>query len=288
MKYITLLLLLTSCATKGIIAPPPIPSTSVEALRVAYEAKKIEAQKVFDKETGWPSATDCDGLLWAGLAKAAGVATVRLEQAEFEPGHVYRRPKLPCWNTSGIHEAESTVSRDMVLGYLWGLWRSDDGDALKRLREYGESHDWVMGEPFPERLSDVLMNGNLIGLIGRMSCKMDKGCPWYKITGAVHSQETKDYVRHLSVLFALLNQEVGPLLGATTDDKKEIDWLYEQDPNDALMSAAYHMYEDGDFSESMRLLLSDSYSYPSYVRGSDSYPLVHWLFTAKLVLNNFD
>lgn len=274
-----------SCGKKE--DPKALPLRLAKELKDAYEKKTNEAKETFDKETGWPSALDCDGTLWAGLAASALGDSVRLDFAEIEDGRIGRRPKTKpsCYP----NESKSTVSRDMVLGFLYGAYRSHDDQMFRKFHEKSRSTNWVIGDPWPERAGEVLLNGNLVGLMGRMACKFDQGCPNYSKIPPMNSKSETDYVQHLTALFILLNGEVDEGMIVTTAipkaDKELIKWQLDMHPSDALFNAAYHLYEDGKFDDAANLLLDPNYIYPSYVRGHENYKLVHWLFTAKLILD---
>ena len=80
-----------------------------------FEVKKAALVAASDPATSWPSVEDCDALLWAGMAKAAGVS-LQLTVAEDLPGHWQRRP-TPCWTPSdGDVGSRSTISQDNRLG----------------------------------------------------------------------------------------------------------------------------------------------------------------------------
>lgn len=278
-------ILLAACGKKE--DPKALPLGLAEELKDAYAKKSNEAKETFDKETGWPSSQDCDGTLWSGLAASSLGSFVKLGQTEYETGRIGRRPKTQpsCYP----NESKSTTSRDMVLGFLFGTFRSKDHQMFSRFHEKSRSTNWVIGEPWPERPGEVLLNGNLIGLIGRMACKFDQGCPSYSKIPAINSKSETDYVQHLTALFILLNGEVDEGMIVTTAipkaDKELLKWQSDMHPSDALFNAAYHLYEDGKFDDAAKLLLDPNYAYPSYVRGHENYKLVHWLFTAKLILD---
>ena len=290
-KLFCIFLFLLACGKKDIDEKKAEPSDFLERLRERYKwYLDEEIKKTWDVETGWPDAKDCDGLLWAGLAKAAGVSSVKLELAEYEPGKLHRRPKSPCWANGQDLGSKSTISRDMVLGWLWGSTAHSDWDAIKRFQQRGEDKNWVIGDPWPERPGEVLMNGNLIGLLGRISCSKWDYCPPYKYIEALHEKSEKDYVRHLTTLFILLDSKVDDMIkqvDITENSLEMLKWNHEKDPNDLLFEAAYRLFTDGKFDNVISGLLSDNMYYPSYVRGSSTYVDVYWLFTAKLVLDQF-
>lgn len=253
-------------------------------LEKKYHEVLAEARRSFDPKTGWPSATDCDGTLWAGLAKASGVESVQLGLAEHGgQGQIHRRPYDPCWADGQDRGSASTVSRDMILGYMWGA----DKGAIKRLVEYGKPRNWVMGAPYPEQASRVLLTGNLIGLLGRMNCEYNEICENFRHIPPVYTKDTKDYVTHLTVLYILLNGRDIKTVSVSSEEKEMLKWLVEVDPKNATFQAAKAIYTDQTFDVAASLLLDGDYV-PSYVRGSDNYRYVYWLFSAYIILNQYN
>lgn len=286
--YLWLLYVMTLLSSCGAARHIPVKEFygDHDALRKAYEEKAQEAQEKFDRETGWPSAEDCDGLLWAGIARAAGINSVLFNRAEQASGRLSRRPKAPCFADGKDLGSDSTISKDMVLGYLYASWRSGDLGAMQRLAAYGESHYWVLGEPFPARADKVLLTGNQIGLLGRIIENLSGGqvLKPYRNIEPIYSMVKKDYEQHLMALFILLNGEVRGWISSY--EKHFLKYLRNSDRANPLFAAAYALYDDGDFNSVISGLGSATYT-PSYARGSDNYKLVAWLFTADLILRNF-
>lgn len=286
--------LLLSCGLLK-LHPEKDASTSAEsdALQVRFVKWQGELRAVSDQETGWPSRTNCDGTLWAGLATAAG-AGVRLDLAEYAPGVIHRRPFTPCFpdDTDGDGESDSqtTISRDMLTGYLWGVWAQGNLGAAQRLADYGEARGWIMG--LPEGANEVELRLNLTGLLCRMVDKLSNGSDFRSCAAkpaAYVFPADADYERHIMVLGILLQGEVaggGPsLLDIDGEMKARLDEAAAKDPNDALFAAALGVYT-GDYERALTLLNDDAYQCPSYVRGADSYCLVHKLFAASVVLKH--
>lgn len=267
------------------------PADKVAVLHDSMLAKiAVEA----DPATGWPSATDCDALLWSGLAVASGVQGIKLEQAEYLPGEIHRRPMPSCWNeVEGDVGSKSTISQDMLTGYLWGLWRTGDLAAVQRLAAYGEAHKaalgWVMGKPYPERVGEVVMRGNLIGLVGRMLFELSGGYDdrSYRHDTTLYLPVEADYQKHIMVLGILLQGETRrPVVPLVDIDGQELERLRELSsayPKDALFQAAMAIYS-GDWTKTEELLLDEGYECPSYARGAEIYCEVHIAFAASLLL----
>lgn len=277
--------------------------TETKALKDKYEHLKFELQGMVDPDNGWPAPEDCDGLLWAGLTAALGLP-VKLTLAEDQPGHWQRNPKKPpCWSLeAGDQGARATTSPDMMTGLLWAAWRTQDMGLLQRLAGWGETHEerlagilfgWIMGEPYPAEASRVVIRQNQYGLVGRMLYILSNGADdrSYRHEGTAYVQAPKDYERHIQTLGILLQGEANDgyrQYGVVSIAEHELAVLKANaadHPGDALFQAAYGVYT-GDFEQANALLLSDSYQYPSYVRGEPQRPLelVHWLFAAHIVL----
>ncbi len=249
-----------------------------------------------DSESGWPSAVDCDGTLWAGLASAAGAEGVKIERAEYDPGRIERRPTA-CWPGS----SHSSISQDMLTGYLWALWRKGDLPALTRLATYGEAHaikvgpaviGWIMGEP-PAEVGSVVARPNIIGMVGRMLFILSDGTDArsYRSYPSLYPPVERDFERHIATLGILLYGEVAArqsdlfALSIDGEMKKRLEENVAYDPSDAFFQAALSVYS-GDASAAESLLKDPGYECPSYVRGAPLYCAVHKAFAASIVLKH--
>ncbi len=224
-------------------------------------------------KTGWPRAQDCDQTLWAGEAKAGG-AELDLDLAEYAAGEIHRRPLVlgECYPA----ESATTVSRDMLAGYMLGSFSGKDLGALQRLSAYGATHKWVMGVGDQR----VVMTPPGQGLLARAIAKLSGD----KLPGAfpaVCLPVGADYEKHLQTLSILMEGDISggisPLcLWILKDNAKS-------SLGDALFQAALGAYT-GSQDKATSLLLDDSYQCPSYVRPAFSYCLVHKLYAATVAL----
>lgn len=268
----------------------------LEELAAAHAGWLRELAAASDPATGWPSTEDCDATLWAGLAAAAG-GPVHLEAAEHEPGVIHRRPARPCWTVAdGDVGSRSTVSRDMLTGYLWGVWRAGALPAAVRLADYGQAHAWVMGLP-ESRPFEVELGQNLRGLLCRMIERLSHGgdARACRLEAAVYLPVGKDFEHHLQVLGIALGGEVDVGVPAASPGLRLLDVngqmlarlkeAASDDPDDALFQAALGVYT-GDYDRALALLGDPAYVCPSYVRGAPTYCLVHKAFAAALVLRH--
>jgi hypothetical protein len=292
-----------ACGRFELFPAKPSPTDSrLEQLQTKRDAKRARLAEISDPVTGWPSATDCDGLLWAGLACAAGVP-VAIELAEYPEGVWNRRPSPACWNPEqGDVGSKSTVSNDMVLGKFWCRWRQGDAaavESLQRFADNAEARDWVVGEPITEA-SRVILKPNQIGMLGRMLYAQTNGRDdryWRRLFTA-YAHVDADFERHLQALGIALQGEIfaavdAKSLDATVANFKLLDINGEMhdrlieleiaEPENYLYAAVLGVYR-GDMTRAIDLLLADG-APASYVRGNnaEAFALVEWLFVENLV-----
>lgn len=293
----------------------------VEELRELRADWLDELKTLVDPETGWPDRWDCDATLWASLAQTAGLEGVQLGLAEYAPGQLGRRPLPACYPaTSGHPDSKSSISKDMILGYLWAAWARADYAAVRRLADYGENHSlevvagfpvgWVMGEPFPAMASRVVLSPAGIGLVGRMLYVLSGSAdaPDYRQIPAAYPPRSETaaqepYQRHLAALAIALSgavteqgrrqsldaRPVPPtdqaLLDVTTNELEQLQILAEVDPVDALFRAAMGTY-NGDMAPALELLVDPALPAPAYT-STRAQQLIHKLMATKLVLERF-
>ena len=254
--------LLLACGQKGHPA-----TQNVDALRDMYSQKLNELKSA---SQGWPSEVDCDAALWAGEARRGGADWVDMAKAIQPNGRPTRQPNKDCGPPPyGTNNSAATTSNDMMVGIILGLEYSRDVDSLKKLWSYGSDHNWIMGYPENE-LGRVLFRQSGVGILAQAI---------YKISGEDHPQRiipnppipvNADYEEHIQILATLTEIDLGrrPILPVTCSSRLD----------DALIQAVC-----GSSDKAAGLLIGD-YQYPTYVRGSENYKLVHWLIAAKIAL----
>lgn len=278
-------------------------------LQAAYDQTSAEVVAERDQASGWPSADDCDGVLWAGLLAAAGAPDVKLDLAELAPGVIGRRPGADCFREdrdgNGRVDSGSTTSNDMIMGYLWGTWRTRRMDLLEKFATACESRPvsvdgqfgCILGDPFPAEAARVVLRPNGLGLLGRVIYAVSGGSDkrTYRDLPAVYiGVPEEDYGRHLQALGIILNGEVhtqGPkqfgVLDVTPQEKDQLALLLQKDPNDWTAAAGLAVYT-GDFQAVVGTLLDSGAPCPTYARGAALNCKVSWLFAARLVLNHLE
>lgn len=263
------------------------PSSLVEKLHAKYDGWLKDLKAAEDKNTGWLSLTDCDGTLWAGEALAAG-HPLQLRFAEWQPGEIHRRPKSSgdCWLKGDTpehnHGSASTVSKDMLAGYMLGMVVTKDVDALKRLQSYGTAHNWVMGQP-ADRVGEVVMTDGA-GLLARAVAQLGGEKTDDALIPMACGAPAEDYQWHLLSVSAFTETLVSGQLNDLCFEAVKANAA--QHPDDALALAMAGVYS-GVFDGAFALLLNDGYKCPGYVRPVPEYCTAHKAFAAKVILDRY-
>jgi len=271
MRFLFLFLFLVGCGRDD-----TVPSNITAELEQMYRGKLEQLKEVTAEHVaGWPSDHDCDGALWAGIARAAGAEWVDMAAALQPDGRPTRRPFVDC---SVPDESAATTSNDMITGIILGLQAAKDVDSLSHLYRYGESHSWVMG--YPERfVSRTVLRPNGITLLARVLYHLTGGEKDYsvRLLPMIYGPVAGDYQLHLILLSRLASKRAGNLQSAV----EIVETIAAASaPNDALAQAVA-----GNKVAATVLLLNPNYQPPSYVRGHPNYRLVHWLLAARVTLD---
>lgn len=247
----------------------------ITELEQQYAVKLLQLRNATERNIGgWPTDHECDGALWAGVARAAGADWVDVSAALRPDGRPTRKPLRDCITPD---ESATTTSNDMITGILLGLQEAKDADSVHRLYTYGERHDWIMG--YPEwYISRVLLRPNGVTLMARILYKLTNGQRDYTIRLApvVYGPVDGDYEGHLLLLSRIIEKKAG---GAQYGMEIAETLFAKAHPGDALAQAVSGNYLGA------ALLLTGEYKSPSYVRGDEVYHLVHWLLAARVTLD---
>jgi hypothetical protein len=257
----------------------------IERLQLFYDIAYNDVLNNLDPVNGWINNDDCDGTLWNGLACSLGMP-VRIDLAEYAPGEIHRRPAPSCYTKeNGDQGSKSTVSRDMLTGYMSCLWERKDLAGLKRLADYGEDNAWIMGKP-ETMTSRVYLGANLTSLLGQAIYSLSDGGSDrdYRRINPVHTFVTEDYARHIQVQGILLYEKVN---GNINDNMLEIlKHNLNSNSEDPLFMAAVGKFT-GDQKKTVEFLMENKTPCPGYARGSrpDIYCQIGWLQASKIVLD---
>ena len=251
----------------------PVSSSPAHPLTSLYQKNLATYNDATAATSGWPSATDCDGTVWAGTAYLGG-ADANMSLAEWAPGEIHRRPKASgeCFPV----ESSSTVSRDDLILYMGAAVAAKDAGALQRLQAYAQANSDWMGQPHDPNYT--LMTPTLVAILSRAISGGSSGID-------IEAPGAKDYQDHIEVEEILLSTTVNG--GANGWELALLESLEAQFPNDALFQAAKGIYS-GDCDVAAKLLLQSPTSVPTYVRGDQValFAQAWWLRAAKLVLEH--
>ena len=163
--------------------------------------------KSHQDKNGFIETDHCDSLLFSGLLSCVGGIEIKLEAARDSSGQWYRRPQQNCFP----HGSKSTISRDMLLGLLWGAYFNKRLDIIEQVIKYATDHALMMGDAvnLKVKFGRCLMTPSLLGLYAEASYAL--GGPnrflLRKIPASLSTNMT-GFQAHLTVLNALLRKEI--------------------------------------------------------------------------------
>ena len=177
------------------------------------------------------------------------------------PGKWHRNPERDCFINGAPNGSASTISRDMFLGLFHHFWSVKDGMEIRQIKEYGEAHNWIMGEAKDNEtlISRCLMTPQLISVLKEMDAQLGGRVHPSLMTNQDNSGDAlpvnTGFRAHLDILRILLN---GRVYGAITDAEKSLlKSQAERQPMNALYVAASEKYHGG--SKAIGLLLDESH-----------------------------
>ena len=243
-----------------------------EPYRPSAAVSEAHAASLAKLPAGWPSGTDCDGLLWSGLARAAG-HDVDLLLARADDGRWHRRQVSdgPCFADGVDYGSKSSISRDMFVGLLAGLMAAGGDADIQATLDYAAAHDGIMGEGDWSRIK---WTTNIYGLFER--ALGNSGRPIFLFPVAA------DYENHLQMVeIVIYRRAAGDL---PIHIKKRAAELALAFPSDALAQAMACFTAIGRCAEAEALALDPDYQAPSYVRGPAAAFDIHRAYAAQVLL----
>lgn len=247
MQAIIFLLLLVSCCSTDSregVESALVPSLLVEKI-AAYE------HLAEDKFGGKFIEEGCDSLLFTGLYYATGADT-KIEAARADSGQWYRRD-LKLGNCYP-EESKSEISRDMFIGLLWGIWNNQRDELLREIIRYGEKKNWRMGAGDPSR---TVLSPQLVSTMYQMAGKMYGDKRGKSSIALVTGQKLKGFEAHLQALHIALRGEIHGEI--TASEYKDIEYMVNRQPNNALFAAILARYTKGDQTKAINILLNEKH-----------------------------
>jgi hypothetical protein len=233
LKLLFIILAISSCQKRE----PKKPQQVNEAV--------VSKAKLYKKlHTGWAHQGGCDSLGFTSLCKmSGGCQDVDIYQAEGEPGRWYRNPGKRCYDDG---QSKSDISKDMLMMLFPYLYATGDKQNLREIYEYGKANGNVMGRgPLSRTFLTPPMVWTLQRMIGfEVSVKSET--PVVKKAG---------FEKHLDAIDLILKAMVGG--GLDPLQYEEIRKYAEASPRNALFSALYNKYRDGNQQQAIDILLDE-------------------------------
>ena len=254
-----------SCGSKEKIDP-------VSVTHDLSELNHLAEQSLSDLQTdeyGWVHTDKCDAALFNGLIKASGYE-LDLEKG-IDGGKPYRTPYKDCYSNelkarkdkSFDHKrrSDSTISQDMLVGYLWGFFATGEIDEIEKIRRYSKANTWVIGEG---DFSRVAVKPNMQKTIYLLADKTYGGLNSKWFGGEA------DTDKHVIALHIILR---GIVEGFIDEDALEVIEDFEKSDNrSTLFKFIKNLYTDGNQQDVIDLAIEQYYAYPKGSR------CVRWLW----------
>lgn len=264
----------------ALLACGPLLPSKKEPVEVVSPSSLLDAQvhtytgllNAHRHTAGFILTDECDSTYLSGLIGAALPGTVDLTQARGDGNQWYRRPDHNCGPAFG--NSRSTISRDMMLGVMWWMWRNKDLESANSLMKTLQNDKYVLkGEGSAGELVFIPSYTNTLAEL-----VLALGGPRYE--GELHLPVIIDssgtgFERNLAVWHLLLRGEI--MGGLPASDVETLKTHAIAQPKNPLYQAAYHKYLDGDMSSVVQLLLdSDEWprdSLPTSKNHCDAWPV---------------
>lgn len=251
--FLSIFLTVVGCGNSGINPKKP----TANPVDVIIEKEKFYLNLIRQKqdEYGFIEHSHCDSLLFSGLAVVFGLQ-VKL-QAAYDPetDRWFRTPHKDCYRNDRTGQnhprrSASTISRDMFAGLFWAIHHTGSVVIAKRLIQYGENHNWIMGDGPVDRTYLTINFQNTL----RMLAGEDPDT-----SNDLWVDPLKDHQRHIVALNIALR---GEIKGHISDQMLTLirDFSRYHSRN-ALYQYILHRYTDGDQSVAISIL-ADNVLFP--------------------------
>jgi len=210
----------------------------------------------------------CDGIGFTSLYKiGCPENNVDLSIFEDSTGRNHRDPAHSCFDyeTKTDKGSKAGFSKDMALMRMVAALETKDLGWIKRYTAFLKAHSYVMCDAIndTEKVSRCVMSPRLISLIYDIEAYLEKGSadarpavPEEEISGLADGDDAvairSDFEAHLDVLAIYAD---GRVHGAIKDSAlKRLKAYTEREHENALYSAVYHYFYDGNQTRTWELL----------------------------------
>lgn len=269
-RIILLLLLVSSCGRHSVSHTEATPTLPVLQMKADLYLSLVSNHQ---DASGFIMTNTCDATFFSGLLSAAAPSLhINIYAAQDNTGAWFRRPEHDCG--PAFNNSRSTISRDMMLGVMWSLWRNHDLAAAEDLLSQLKQNNFILaGEGSAGELtflpSYINTLSQIIYRLGGPRHEIELALP------AIISEGDLGFEAHLTVWHILLR---GELLSSIPEHNFNILQDYvKQNPENPLFQAAYHKYLDGNYSSVLQLLMNNSEwpadKLPTTSNHCDSFPI---------------
>lgn len=224
------------------------------------EKLEVYCEKSYElrKDVGYYGGK-CDSLLFTSL-HAIACPNVSIKPFFTPEGRPFRSPTHDCFNNG----AKTSVSRDMIMGFLLYAWHHKDVEQLGKLIEYARSHAWALCENDYATVEDRIgrcqvtpqLKSLMYAVYQAIGGECDQDCKDSSVISPAAFPGTKGYQAHLATLSILI---WGSVHGAIDDIHRDVLKAYaEREPRNALYNAVYSLFTDGDMGEARKSLRDES------------------------------
>lgn len=217
--------------------------------------KYLQLVQTKQDEHGFIDTDHCDSLLFSGLLGSTSDVSVKIEAAlDSKTGMWYRRP-LSYSECFKCGASKSTISRDMLLGLAWFVWKNKRLDISEQVIKYALSRWLIMGEAasLKDKIGRCLMVPGMLATWAEISYRL--GGPnrwWLRWVPQAESSSVTGFQAHLCVLHVLLRKEVTGRLPKRS--QKVLESHATREPNNPLFQ-----YAAGNVDQAEALLLNEKW-----------------------------
>jgi hypothetical protein len=254
-RYLPLFFLLLAC---GCASKKEIKKNTDNLMAEVLLKRDALASSIATDSSGFVSYGD--GLTFQGFGAAYAKRSLGdvIFSARDDDGKWHRHPKRDCYQTGS---SKSEISRDGILGVLHFCFATGNMDCVRKIKSYGEAHDWVFGEG-PKDLT----------WIWPLSFLVDNILGTHELDGSDDAlpEYFAGFRGHLLAMYIWLNGKVKG--GISPVESTTLNKLASENPGNPMIKCVWNLYNSESQSDVIDILLNDFPENPDDVYGWGSAP----------------